>query len=91
MPNKAVHVCVSSSPHPQCIAGIPLTNESAAADLYLCPASDLSKNNFLFFVGIQIHHKLFAVQQDDAVLKYNGDNIVETITRPTKILGMEEF
>ena len=34
---------------------------------------------------------LFTVQQDDAVLKYNGDNIVETITRPTKILGMEEF
>lgn len=34
---------------------------------------------------------LFTVQQDDAVLKYNGDNIVEAITRPTKILGMEQF
>ena len=34
---------------------------------------------------------LFTVQQDDAILKYNGDNIVEAITRPTKILGMEQF
>ena len=27
------------------------------------------------------------VQQEDTILKYNADNVIETITRPTKILG----
>ena len=30
---------------------------------------------------------LWSVQQDEGILKYNEDHVIETITRPTKILG----
>ena len=28
-----------------------------------------------------------AQHQDDAVLRYNSNHVIETVTRPTKILG----